>query len=107
MIEKDIQNLKELEAFAAKNTIVMVEFFATWCGPCFAIAPYVQKRCSEEHVALAKVDVDIVEDVAAKYNITGLPTLIVIDSKCNELNKITGGSQTNVDKLIEFIFSHK
>lgn len=107
MTEKDIQSIEELLAFAAEEKVVLIDFFATWCGPCIAIAPYVHKKCSEEHVALAKVNVDLAEDVATKYNIQAMPTFIVIDSKGNELHKVTGGSQTNVDKLVSFALTHK
>ena len=107
MAEIDISNLDELVAFAAEHKFVLVDFHATWCGPCINIAPYVHKKCSESSVALAKVDVDVADDVATKYGVEAMPTFIVIDSKGKEIQKVTGGSQSNVDKLVEFILSQK
>lgn len=61
----------------AKGT-VMVDFFATWCGPCKMIAPAVEQLATEYEGKLAvyKLDVDEVPDVAAEYKVMSIPTLI-------------------------------
>jgi thioredoxin 1 len=59
---------------------VLVDFFATWCGPCKMLAPIVEKVASEhEDINVLKIDVDEVPDVAAKYGIRSIPTLILFE----------------------------
>ncbi|KAH3669393.1 hypothetical protein OGAPHI_001514 [Ogataea philodendri] len=54
-----------------------VDFYATWCGPCKAISPVVEKL-SETHkdVKFFKVDVDDAQDIAAEYAISAMPTFM-------------------------------
>src|SRR3989344_1807407 len=58
---------------------VLVDFFATWCGPCKMMGPIlddVSKKISDKAIVL-KVDVDKNREAAAKYNVQGVPTLII------------------------------
>lgn len=58
---------------------VLVDFTATWCGPCRQIAPFVD-QLADEYVGkmkVAKLDIDEAPGTAAKYGIRGVPTLVV------------------------------
>ena len=59
---------------------VLVDFFAEWCGPCKAMAPALEEVAKEMEgqVKIAKIDVDASPEVATKYQIQAMPTLIVI-----------------------------
>ena len=76
---KHIKDSTEFNNETAKGK-VLVDFFATWCGPCKMLAPIVEKVASEhEDITVLKIDVDEVPDVAAKYGIRSIPTLILFE----------------------------
>lgn len=76
----DMSDLKsQLESAGGK--LVVIDFFATWCGPCKMIAPQIEEMDKTmDDVVFLKVDVDEAEDVAQEYNITAMPTFIFIKS---------------------------
>lgn len=75
----DLADLKA-QMTAAGDKLVVVDFFATWCGPCKMIAPKVEEMEAEfkDTVVFLKVDVDEAEDAAMEYNITAMPTFLFI-----------------------------
>lgn len=74
-----IKNKEEFEAALKHQGLVVVDFFATWCGPCKMIAPLLEKFSAEYTSAkFIKVDVDEVGDVAQEYEISSMPTVLLI-----------------------------
>lgn len=60
---------------------VLVDFWATWCGPCQMLAPIIDEIASENPgLKIVKVDVDAQVDLATRYNISSIPTVIVFDN---------------------------
>ena len=67
---------------------VLIDFWATWCGPCKMIAPIVEEIAAEHpEYVIAKIDVDETPDLAIKYGVSTIPTLIVM--KNGEINSIS------------------
>ncbi len=61
------------------NGVTLVDFFATWCGPCRMLSPIVEEIASESDgsYAVCKVDIDEAQDVAMDYGIMSVPTLVL------------------------------
>ena len=61
-----------------ESGVVVVDFFATWCGPCKMLSPVIDELSGElENVNFVKVDIDQSMDLAQKFNIVSVPTLKV------------------------------
>ena len=59
---------------------VLLDFFATWCGPCKMLAPILDEIAEErEDIKVCKVDVDQEPELAAQYQVVSIPTLLVIE----------------------------
>jgi thioredoxin 1 len=82
MANENVIHIGSEEAFdklMAGDTPVLVDFWATWCGPCRMIAPIVEEIANEYagKVVVAKVDVDEMGELAQRYRIMNIPTLML------------------------------
>ena len=69
----------EKEVLQSEKT-VLLDFFATWCGPCKMLAPILDEIAQErEDIKICKVDVDQEPELAAQYQVTSIPALFVIE----------------------------
>jgi thioredoxin 1 len=70
---------------------VLIDFWAPWCGPCKMVAPEVEKiaQAYDGKAVVAKVNIDEVAGLSAKYNVLGIPTLLVFKDGA-EVNRIVG-----------------
>ena len=82
---------------------VLVDFSASWCGPCQAIAPVIESL-SEEYAGRAKVvtiDVDAETEISARYGVMSIPTLVVFKDG-REAERIVGAAQRDaIEGLIK------
>lgn len=73
------------------NKIILIDFWASWCSPCQVLGPIIDEleKEYEEKVLIAKVDVDNNQDLAKKYDIKSIPTLLFFKDEIL-LDKVIG-----------------
>lgn len=81
---------------------VLVDFTATWCAPCKALAPIVEKLADEFEgkVKVGKLDIDQARAIAVKYSIRSVPTVIVFEGG---VKKASHAGLTNREKLVSLL----
>src|SRR5438128_12097064 len=66
------------EEVLASNELVLVDFWAEWCGPCHAVAPVLDKIVNEhDDVKLVKVNIDEEQELARRYGVASIPMMIL------------------------------
>lgn len=79
--EKDFSSLIKDEA--------VVDFYATWCGPCKMFGPIFEEVAKESNINFVKLDVDKSSDIAREYGVMSIPTIILFRNG-KEVNRHTG-----------------
>lgn len=73
-----INSVEEFDALLKGEKDVLVDFFATWCGPCKMFAPTFDEFAGEHNeIECVKVDVDVCGEIARRYGIMSIPTIIL------------------------------
>ncbi|USZ72196.1 MULTISPECIES: thioredoxin [Natronosalvus] len=72
-----IQGQSHFEEVVSENDVVLVDFFATWCGPCQMLEPVMEQLATETDATVAKVDVDDNQPLAGSFGVRGVPTIMV------------------------------
>ena len=83
---------------AADGKLLVIDFWAEWCGPCRMIGPIVEKLAEEFEgkIDIYKVNVDQEEELAAAFNIRTIPTLIFIPMEGNPEREVGGKSESEL-----------
>lgn len=67
----------DLEEAVATYDVVLVDFYADWCGPCKMMEPTIESIAADSEAAVLKVDVDQFQGLAGEYGVQGIPTLFL------------------------------
>jgi len=99
-----LQNVQDILSKAgSENQLVVIDFSATWCGPCKQISPFYKELSESEdfaNVVFLKVDVDENPETAAKYGVSAMPTFIFI--KAGEvIDRLMGANPGRLQEMIE------
>ena len=69
----------EFEKIKGEGKVILLDFYADWCGPCKMISPFIEEIASErEDITVAKVNVDTATNLAIEFGVSVIPTLIVV-----------------------------
>jgi len=93
----------DFDDLVAQYDVVLVDFYADWCGPCQMMEPAVESIAAETDAAVVKVDVDVHQSLAAEYGVQGIPTLLVFSD--GELANRMVGAQSE-DALTAAVTEH-
>lgn len=90
------------EEVLKENKPVLIDFYADWCGPCKMMSPIIDEIAEErqEEIKVGKINVDQNQDLAMKYNVMSIPTLVII--KNGETTKTLVGVRDKEEILNEF-----
>lgn len=80
---------------------VLVDFWATWCGPCRMLAPTIAKIAEEQEgkVKVCKLDVDECPTLAAKFSISSIPTLMVFENGQVKASSVGVQSKSQIERM--------
>jgi thioredoxin len=92
---------KELQGRA--DTPLLLDVYATWCGPCKLMAPQLDEAASEwgSKIRVAKMDTDQNQELSSRLQIKGLPTIIIFDKNGKEIERVEGAMMK--DQLGQFV----
>ncbi|WJX62399.1 hypothetical protein P8452_47398 [Trifolium repens] len=89
------------EASKETNKLMVIDFTATWCGPCKYMEPIIKELAAKyKDVEFIKIDVDELMDVASAFQVQAMPTFILI-KKGKVVEKVVGAKKEQLQKLIE------
>jgi thioredoxin 1 len=72
-----VGSVEEFSTLTTEYDVVLVDFYADWCGPCTMLEPTIAAIAEKTDAAVAKVDIDEHQGLAAQYGVRGVPTLLL------------------------------
>lgn len=99
-----VSTLRELQVLLAQPKLTVVDFFATWCGPCKAIAPQIEQLArSKSHVNFCKVDVDRAPEIMSTYPVKCMPTFRFFKNG----NAVASFEGADINSILNLVQEHE
>jgi thioredoxin len=90
---------------ASKTSPVMVDFFATWCGPCKKLSPLLEDAANKYGFKLVVVDVDKNGDLSNEYNVSSIPHVFCFH-KGSKIMDFKGYDTNSLEKMVFYILNY-
>jgi thioredoxin 1 len=98
---KEIPSDAHFASTLKSSPIVVVDFFATWCGPCKVLAPKLDVCAAKyKSVGFWKADADVCTKASSSYNISSLPTMILFKHG-QEVGRVIGANIVKLEELLQ------
>jgi len=97
-----ITSLSQLDGILSKasDKLSVIDFHATWCGPCHAIAPTFESLAKQyTSVNFLKCDVDAAKEVAGRYSVSAMPTFIFLKGS-NKVDQVRGANRSALESAV-------
>lgn len=96
-----VTDQSDLTDATSEHKVVLVDFYADWCGPCKMMEPTIESLANETDAAVVKVDVDAFQQLASQHGVQGVPTLLVfVDGELVE-RQVGALSEEHLASMIE------
>ncbi len=96
-----IENEEQFREVISTYELVLVDFHADWCGPCKQLTPIVNTLAEETAATVAKIDIDVNQQLAAQHQVRGVPTLLLF-ADGDPVERVVGvRGQDELTRLIE------
>jgi thioredoxin 1 len=100
---KEINDLNFNEEITNSDSIVVVDFWAPWCGPCKMLTPVIEELAREmgKEVKFAKVNVDENPVISSKYKVSSIPTVVIFNKDTVKETMVGFRPKADLKKIIE------
>lgn len=99
-----IINGADFETEVLNKDFIVVDFYADWCGPCRMISPVLEEVAQEMSVEIVKINIDNSSDIATRYEVMSIPTLMIFKNGEKVSTNVGAASKA---RIIDWINSHK
>ncbi len=97
-------NNETFEQLKQAGKPIVIDFWATWCGPCRRVAPLIEQLAEEyaDKVNIGKCNVEEGEDIATEFGVTSLPTIVFLDANAQLVSRVVGAqSKATIEEEIK------
>lgn len=104
-IEDTIVVQEEQASLIGDGIPAVIDFYATWCGPCKKMAPFYDqlKEKYSDKINFITVDIDQQPEIAKEYNVTAVPTFVIVDEEGKEIDRVTGALPDSLEMKVKTI----
>ncbi|NEU58311.1 thioredoxin [Halorussus sp. MSC15.2] len=96
-----VESVEQFSDVTTRDDVVLVDFYADWCGPCNMLEPIVESVAANTVATVAKVDIDQQQGLAAQYGVRSVPTLVLF-ADGEQVEQLVGmQNEQNLTRLVE------